>query len=358
MTPSGAAPLAGITVVEAATFLSGPLAAQALADLGAQVVKVEPPGGDAFRRFGRTVEGLSVMWVAANRSKAAAVVDLATAEGRAEMDRLLDTADVLITNWRPGVAERLGLDADRVRGRWPRLVWCRISGFGQDGPKALEPAFDGVVQAASGTMPTQGFSPAGGGAPQMVRAFQVDKLTAAYAAQATLAALLARATSGAGAVVDVAMLDAAAYFNFTDSMIERALPADDGHGDGINRQLATVQAVPTADGWIMVSPARARQMRAAVEAAGHPEWTDELRRAGDPDSLTARFFELLATVTPQRTTAEWLEVLRAADVPAAEVLDADGHLSDPQVVHNGVYQLADHPTIGRHRWVRYPARFS
>ena len=350
-------PLDGVRVVDAATFLSGPLAAQALADLGADVVKVEPPGGDAFRRFGRSIEGLSLMWVTTNRTKDVATLDLATDEGRLGMDRLLNGADVLVTNWRPGVAERLGLSSERVRATWPRLVWCRISGFGQDGPRAMEPAFDGVIQAASGAMPTQGYSPLAPGPPQMVRAFQADKLTASYAVQAALAALVRRGTTGEGGVVDVAMIDVVAYFDFVDTMLERALPTDDGAGDGVNRQLASVEAVPTGDGWIVVSPARARQMRSAVEAVGHPEWYDDIRTAGDPVAVTSRFFQRLATVTPGRLSAEWLDIFRAADVPAAEVLDADGHLNDPQVTHNEVYGVAEHPVIGRHRWVRHPARY-
>lgn len=357
--PSSPGPLAGVHVVDASTFLSGPLAGQALADLGADVTKVEPPDGDPMSRFGRCVGGKSVIYVAANRAKRHVTIDLGGPDGRPRLDRLLDRADVLVTNWRPGVAERLGLDPDRVRATWPRLVWCRISGFGQDGPRAADPAFDAVIQAASGVMPTQGAGPgAARPRPEMVKAFQADKVSALYATQAVLAALVRRGATGRGAVVDVAMLDALAHFNFPDCMAERALPSDDGRGDGIYRQLAMVEAVPTSDGWIMVSPARARQMRAAVEVAGHPEWIEEFRRATAPSEVTARFFELLATVTPGRTTADWMAAFRAADVPVAEVLDADGHLNDDQVRHNGVYRTAHHDVLGAHRYARHPARYS
>jgi crotonobetainyl-CoA:carnitine CoA-transferase CaiB-like acyl-CoA transferase len=315
-----------------------------------------------MRRFGRTVEGLSVLWVAANRSKRSVVVDLAEPGGRDQLDRMLDDTDVLVTNWRPGVADRLGLEPDRVRATWPRLVWCRISGFGQDGPRAQEPAFDTVIQAASGIMPGQGASPlprpGTADRPEVIKGFVADKVTAAYATQTVLAALVARAGTGQGCVVDVAMLDAMAHFNFVDILAERALPGDDGRGDGVNRQLAAVRSVPTADGWIVVSPARVRQMRAAAEVAGHPEWVEELHRAGDSVAVTVRFFELLAAVTPARSSADWLSAFRSADVPVAEVLDADGHLADPQVVHNQVYAEGDHQVIGRHRYVRHPARWA
>ena len=351
--PDRSRPLAGLTVVDAATFLSGPLAGQALADLGAEVVKVEPPGGDAMRRFGRTVEGLSVLWLAANRTKRLIEVDLSGKAGRRQLDEVLAGADVLITNWRPGVAERLGLHPERVRTTWPRLVWCRISGFGQGGPRALEPAYDSVIQAAAGVMATQG----AGGPPELVRGFLADKITATYATQAITAALFHRSSTGEGTVVDVAMLDALAYFDFPDVLAARALPSDDGTDDGVNQQLASVRAVPTADGWMVLSPVRARQLRAAMEVAGHPEWGEELRQAGDSAAVTVRFYELFSRVSPTRSTAAWMADLGAVDVPAAEVLDADGHLRDPQVLHNGTYETERRPLVGEHRHARYPARW-
>lgn len=347
--PSGG-PLAGLRVVELATFLTGPLATQALADMGATVDKVEPPGGDPMRRFGRSVDGLSLQWAASNRGKRSVTIDLAGDDGRQQLEGLLEGADVMVSNWRPGVAERLGLEPSRLAAAHPGLVWCRISGFGQDGPRALEPAFDSVVQAASGMMATQGDE-----RPEMVRAYLADKITAVYATQAILAALHRRSATGTGGVVDVAMLDALSYFDFPDVMVERAL-VDDRHGDGTNKQLAAVTAVPTADGWLVAAPVRGRQIQAALEVAGHPEWGGQLRGL-EPTAMTARFYQLLASVTPQRPTAHWVDALRAADVPSAEVLGPDGHLQDPQVRHNGIYEEMDHPTLGRVRYARHPARW-
>lgn len=340
-------------MVDAATFLTGPLAAQALADLGAEVVKVEPPDGDGMRRFGRQVGGVGVQWLAANRTRWLRTVDLATAAGRAELDELLAGADALVTNWRPGVAERLGLAPDGVADRHPHLVWCRISGFGQDGPRAQEPAFDSVIQAASGLMAAQG----DGGRPELVRTFVADKVTATYAAQAVLAGLVQRGRTGRGTVVDVSMLDALAYWGWPDLGAARALPGDRG-GDGRNRQLGAVRALPTADGWLVVAAVRGRQLRGAVEAAGHPEWVEVLRSQADGEAVTAAFFDLLAGVTPSRTTGEWVRLLGEADVPAAAVSTLDDHLADPQVRHNGTYATAVHPEVGEHRFARYPARWS
>lgn len=359
-------PLAGVTVVEVSTFLTGPLAALSLADMGASVIKVEPPGGDPMRRFGRCVNGLSLQWLAANRGKETEEVDLAVGAGRARLSALLDTADVLITNWRPGVAQRLGLEPDDVADRWPALVWCRISGFGQDGPRATAPAFDTVIQAASGLMATQGDP----GRPQLVRGFVADKITATYAAQAILAALVDLRGAAAehvsrrrGVLVDVAMLDALSYFDFPDLMAERTLPtdgprrADGGAPDGINHQLRAVVPLPTADGWIVLAPVRFRQLTASFAVVGHPEWALQLAAQEDPVGVTATFYDLMATVTPTRPTEPWITAFAAADVPAAEVLGPDGHLADPQVLHNGVYTEADSPPVGRHRVCRHPARW-
>ena len=344
-------PLEGIRVVEAGTFISAPLAAQSLAELGAEVVKVEAPGGDGMRRFGRRVAGLSLLWLATNRSKRCVTLDLREPDGRVAFDELLAGADVLVTNWRPGVADRLGLDVDELTARHPRLVWCRVSGFGQDGPRAGEPAYDTVLQAATGLAVAQG----GGAGPEPVRSFIADKVTAAYAAQAVLAALVRRASTGRGGVVDVAMLDALAHFDWPDLGVMRAIPGDHD-GDGVDRQLAAVRPVPTADGWVVVAAVRAAHVAAVCELAGHPEWPGELL-AGDPTALAEGFYGRLATVFPSRPSAHWLAGLAAADVPAGEVLDLDRHMADPQVRHNGTYATAVDETVGEHRMAVHPARW-
>ncbi|HET9692113.1 MAG TPA: CoA transferase [Acidimicrobiales bacterium] len=345
-------PLEGTTVVDAGTFISAPLAAQALAEMGADVVKVEAPAGDGMRRFGRTVGGLSLLWLATNRSRRFVTADLATLAGRDTFDELLADADVLLTNWRPGVAERLGLAAADVEARHPRLVWCRVTGFGQDGPRAGSPAYDTVVQATTGLTVAQG----GGGEPQPVRSFLADKVTAGYATQAVLAALVRRASTGRGGAVDVAMLDALAHFDWPDLGVMRALP-DDHDGDGVDHQLAAVRPVPTADGWVVVAAVRGDHVKAVCELAGHPEWLGEIL-AGPATEIAERFYGRLATVFPSAPSAHWLAALAALDVPAAEVLDLDGHLADPQVRHNRTYATADHPVVGRHRYARHPARWA
>jgi crotonobetainyl-CoA:carnitine CoA-transferase CaiB-like acyl-CoA transferase len=324
-----------------------------LADLGADVVKIEPPDGDAFRRFGRTVDGRGIMWANVNRAKRAAVLDLKSSEGHDELLEMLAGADVFLTNWRPGVAEALGLTAPVVRQTSPALVWCRVSGFGASGPLADGPAFDSLIQARTGTMHAQGASH---GAPDGVRGFLADKVTALLATQAILAALVGRVRTGTGVVLDVSMLDALAYFNGPDLMSERTLLADSGR-DALSEQLKAVRCVRTADGWICVSPVRGKQLKGMASAAGHPEWIDELRTINEPAARTQRLYALLASVTASATTEVWLQRFAANDVPAAPVLDLDAHLADPQVAHNHTYAVYDDPVLGRIRQPRHPARW-
>ena len=345
-------PLTGYRIVDAATFVSGPWAAMMLADLGADVVKIEPPGGDPFRRFGRTVAGVSIMWANVNRNKRTVVLDLKSADGQAEMLRLLADADAFLTNWRPGVAAGLGLTSEAVGSANPTLVWCRVSGFGTGGPLADDPAFDSVIQARAGVMYAQG----GGANPEPVRGFLVDKLTATMAAQALLAGLVQRGRTGAGTTVDLSMLDAISYFNGPDLLSERTR-LDDAGRPALSDQLTAVRCVPTADGWIFVSPVRGKHLRGMAAAAGHPEWIEVLRSEDDPARRTRRLYGLLAEVTPSESTGVWLERFAAQDVPAAPVLDIDAHLGDPQIAHNQTYVTYDDPVLGRIRQPRHPARW-
>jgi crotonobetainyl-CoA:carnitine CoA-transferase CaiB-like acyl-CoA transferase len=340
--------LAGLRVVDASTFLSGPIAGRALVDLGAEVVKVEPPGGEPYRNFGRQVRGVGVAYVHTTHGKRVVEIDLKDPAGREELARELHRADVLITNWRPGVAESLGLTPESLRATEPQLVWCRISGYGQTGPDATSPAFDSVIQARTGIMFTQGISE-----PEVVRSYLADKVTGVMAVQGILAAVLRRDRTGDGGVVDVSMLDSLAWFDSFDTLTERTLP-DDG-GDAVNHQLQSVQPTRTSDGWVVIAPVRGRHIRDMADAVGHPEWITELR-ALNGAALTDRLFALVGGVTVHESTAYWLQRFADHDVPVGEVLDLDGHIADPQVVHNGTYQLAKHPVLGTVRVARHPAR--
>ncbi|MBV9660499.1 MAG: CoA transferase, partial [Acidimicrobiales bacterium] len=199
-------PLAGIRVVEAATYVVGPFASLQLADLGAEVVKVEaPPGGDPLRRFSQKRNGVSLVFANCNRNKRTELLDLKSEAGTRAFERLLAEADILISNWRPSVAARLGYSAEVVRARFPRLIWVRITGFGQTGPLATFPAFDTILQARTGSMARAA------GSPDLANGYLADKVTGTFAAQSALAALHHRTATGTGSVIDVSMLDAMAY---------------------------------------------------------------------------------------------------------------------------------------------------
>jgi crotonobetainyl-CoA:carnitine CoA-transferase CaiB-like acyl-CoA transferase len=347
----GGGPLAGLRVVEAAAFVTGPFAAMMLADMGANVVKVEPPSGDPLRSFGRRVGGLSVAFVNTNRNKSAMTCDLRSDAGREVFFAMLEDADLLITNWRPGVAEDFGLDEALVRERFPKLVWVRITGYGKSGPLFAAPVFDALIQARSGMMIAQGEE-----SPRPVWSWIVDKVTASFAAQTGLAALVRRGVTGTGSVVDISMLDSFAYFNFLDLMTERTVLSERDR-PALNAQNRGVRPVKTMDGWLMVNPVRGVQLKRALEAFGRPESVAELKTL-DNAAATHRFFVIAEEAAVARTTDDWLEIMAQHDVPAAPVFDFDAHLEDPQVVHNQTYVQIDDPRMGEIRQPRFPARFN
>jgi crotonobetainyl-CoA:carnitine CoA-transferase CaiB-like acyl-CoA transferase len=345
----GQGPLDGVRVVELASFVSGPLATAMLADLGADVVKVEPPGGDPFRRFGRTGHAASPLFVNSNRGKRGVVLDLKDPTDLAQLRDLLDDADVMLSNWRPAVSERLGLADDTIAARNPGLIRVYVSGFGDSGPSADAPVYDAIIQAHVGSAET---SP-----PTIVASYPVDKITATMACQAALAALFERERGGPARRVDVALLDTAAYWSFVDGMVNRTF-ADDAPADASNRQAAAIRPIRTSDGWLIVVPVSAPQIRRTCECVGRAALADELLAMQDATALTTRLMDEIEVVTRTAPTDHWLRAFQRADVPAGPCLTIDQHLADPQVLHNHVYDVAEWPELGQVRRVRYPARFA
>src|SRR3954469_11907401 len=263
-----AGPLDGVKVVETANYLSGPYATMQLADLGAEVIKVEAPKGDPFRRFGRPKTYASPQFVNCNRGKQSVVLDLKVTEDLEAMLRLLDSADVMLSNWRPSVAARIGLGDDVLAARNPRLIRVYVSGYGPTGPLIDDPVFDTIVQARS----AMAFGLSGTDEPTILPGYPVDKLTATMAAQAAIAALFARERTGQGDRVDVAMLDAASYMNFVDLFTGRTFAGDGETAEARNLHGSAIRPVQTADGWMVMAPVQAEHIRAACAAVGRPEW--------------------------------------------------------------------------------------
>jgi crotonobetainyl-CoA:carnitine CoA-transferase CaiB-like acyl-CoA transferase len=339
-------PLAGIRVVEAANFVSGPFAGLMLADLGAELIKVEPPTGDPHRRFGPADESGGLLFQAINHGKQSVRIDLTTDDGMAAFAELLAGADVLLSNWRPGVAEAFGLTADSVAERWPQLVWVRVSGYGQTGPMAQSPAFDSIIMARVGVL--DAIATATGGAPALLPMYLADKVTAGYAAQSALAAIVQRGRTGRGAVVDVAMLDAMAHFDTPDLFAGHQRPGV--HDDRVDRVLRSARPLQTGDGWIVIAPVTGRQVKRALEAVGLADQAPALRALTDPLAVSEQFFGLLDGHLAGRTTVEWMAVFAAADVPASPVMSKAEHLVDAQVVHNATYRVE--PTVEGGRAIR------
>lgn len=350
----GAPPLDGVRVVEAANFVSGPYAGQMLADLGAEVVKVEaPPRGDPFRRFSRPAAAYSPLFANSNRGKRSLAADLKDPHHRDAVLDLVAASDVWITNWRPGVADRLGLSDETLVGRNPRLIRLYLSGYGDSGPRAKAPVFDTIMQATSGLTHAM----ARGDQPTVLPGFPVDKITAAMAAQAVLAALFARERTGRGERIDMSMLAAAAYVDFVELFANRTF-VDAQPDEPRNLQAIGLRPLQARDGWLVVAPVAGAAVKKLCDAIGHPEWADQLRALEDQSQVASALFARLDTVFPARTVADLLDLLGACDIPAARCLSMDEHLTDAQTEAQDLYRIEEWEGIGRVRTVRYPATFA
>jgi crotonobetainyl-CoA:carnitine CoA-transferase CaiB-like acyl-CoA transferase len=346
--------LRGIRVVEMGTFITGPAAAMHLADLGADVIKVERPGtGDPFRAF---KGGLySPHFQTYNRNKRSIALDTEKDEDRRVLSRLIETADVFIQNFRPGVAEKIGVGEAELRALNPRLVYCAISGFGTSGPSRDRPAFDTVAQAASGflklLLPPDN--------PRVIGPAIADAVTGFYAAFGIMGAIVERAATGRGRRVDISMLEAMCHFNL-DSFTHY-LSVGEVMDASSRPSVSQSYVFECADGkWIALhlsSPVKFWE--GLAQTIGMPELVTDPRFA-ERSARIARQQELIDIMTPAfraRSRAEWCERLLAAGVPHAPVYDSDEALRDPQAVHLGIEVETEHPVMGRFRTVRSPLSY-
>jgi crotonobetainyl-CoA:carnitine CoA-transferase CaiB-like acyl-CoA transferase len=355
-----AGPLDGIRVLEVAQVISGPLCAMLLGEQGADVVKVEQPGGDPTRNSGDRRGGMGVVFFNCNRGKRSIVVDLRDGAGRDLVVDLARGADVFIQNFRPGKAAKLGIGPDVLCEANPGLVYATISGFGDSGPDVHRPVYDFVVQAMIGVADVQRDHATG--RPQLMRTYIVDTATAYTAAQAITAALFARERDPQrrGQQLHVTMLDAGLGFLWPDAMMTHTyLERDEGAGDPIAGNTDFVDAYPTSDGAIALLPTIASFFPNLCRACGHPEWVTDPRFA-ELAERRRHFGELARAVAgalAPLTTAEAMARFEAEDVPAAAVVDRDEVHLHPQVVHNGSLLVADMAPVGRARVPVHPTRF-
>jgi crotonobetainyl-CoA:carnitine CoA-transferase CaiB-like acyl-CoA transferase len=343
-------PLSGFRVLDLTQVVSGPFCTQTLGDLGADIIKVEPPTGDLVRGVGGPRKnGVAAGFLVFNRNKRSIVIDLKQSRGADLVRMLAAKCDAFIENNRPGVADRLGIGYADIRKVNPKIVYCAIHGFGAKGPNADAPAFDPVIQGYSGMAAIQGGR---SGKPVAVRMALADKLTGMTAALSIIAALHAARSRGVGQYVRVPMLDAMMAFAANDTMIGHAFPGEDLRSE-VPASLS-IDPFRTKDGYVAIAPFTDAQWERLMAGVGHPElW----QIPGRGERLRA-CLKGLAQVFLERETAHWLKVLKDSDCPGGPVHSYETLFSDPEVIANESFTTYEHPEAGTVRTPRPGWRFS
>ena len=352
-----AGPLEGFRIVDLTSVISGPLATMILADQGADVIKVETPrGGDFTRASANRRGGFSASFVNNNRNKRSIALDLKNPKGLEALMAIAAGADAFIQNFRPGVAERIGVGEEAVRAARPDIVYVSISGFGHLGKLANRPVYDPLIQAISGLTTVQAGSD--GERPRLVRTILPDKLTGVTAAQALTAALLARERSGHGQHVRLSMLDSVVAFLWSSDMGSQTFVGDELPQQAAQSFIDLIYE--TADGYISVAVQTDKQWRGLTQALERPEWLDDPRfatqesRQVNIDDRLGLTQEVLKT----NNSAHWLARLEAADIPCVPVLTRNQMISNEQIAANRTVIETEHPDAGRLRQSRPAALFS
>ena len=362
--------LSGLRVLDLSRVLAGPWAGQMLADLGADVVKVERPGaGDDTRAWGppylRDGDGRdtseAAYFLSANRNKRSITIDFTQPEGQQQVRELVQRADVLIENFKVGGLAAYGLDYASLQALNPRLIYCSVTGFGQQGPYAKRAGYDFMIQAMGGLMSITGKADGEEGAgPVKVGVALTDILTGLYASNAILAALAERERSGLGQYIDLALLDVqiACLGNQALNYLTTGVPPK--RLGNAHPNIVPYQDFPTADGDFILTVGNDGQFRKFCEVAGHPEWAADARFATNSARVAnrAELVPLIRQVTVFRTTAEWIAALEQAGVPCGPINDLAQVFADPQVQARGTRIRMAHPLAGEVDLVANPIRLS
>jgi len=351
-------PLSGVRVLDLTGVVSGPFATMFLADQGADVIKIEPIGGDITRRSRAGVDKsgeFSALFISSNRGKRSLSIDVKSDAGREVLAKLVAQSDVLVQNFRPGTMERLGLGAEELRKRHPRLIYVSISGVGETGPYVKKRVYDPIIQGLSGFADIQ--SQAGTNRPQMIRTIVCDKTTAVMTAQAVAAALYAREKTGAGDHIRVAMLDVMVSYLWPEGMMQYTVVGKEATAADPNDRPDLV--FKTSDGYLTAGTISDSEWQGFCKATGDaalandPRFATPAARSQNATARINKMQEYFAT----RTTAEWLERLDAADVPCAPILRRGEIIHNEQVVARGIIAEFDQPSVGRVRQPKPAARF-
>ena len=346
-------PLDGIRVIDLTTVISGPVCTMIMADQGADVIKIEPPGGDIARRTAGDGE-FTAMFVSSNRGKRSIALDLKQPPALEALRRLIAGADVLIQNFRPGTMERLELGEPAMRAVNPGLIYVSISGVGETGPYVRKRVYDPVIQSLSGFADVQADQETG--RPRMIRTIVADKTTAVYAAQAICAALVARGRTGQGQHIRLSMLDTMVAFLWPEAMTQYTIVGRENAPQPAPRPDLIFK---TLDGYITVGSLSDSEWRGLCGVIGRPDWTEDprFRTPAARSHNAAERLALVRDILAGGRSEDWLGRLDAADVPCAPVLRREQVMDNVQVINNELIELMEQPRLGMVRQARPPARF-
>ena len=352
-------PLEGVQVLDLTSVVVGPLATQIMADHGADVIKIEAPTGDIVRTLaGRGVTpNMSGKFLHLNRNKRSLALDLKQEPARRALMRLIETADVLIWNMRPPAMARLGLGYEEVRRANPRIIYCGMFGFGQDGRYRDKPAYDSIIQGSAGIAALHHRVT---GEPRYLPMVIADRTVGLIAVQMILMALYHRTRTGEGQSIEIPMFENVVKAVFEEHMYLKTFDPPLGPTGDPRLLDAEARPLPTRDGWICIAGNTDGQAFAIFDAIGRPELKTDSRF----NSVSARFkntpeyYRIRAEGLRQKTTAEWLEIFDATDVPAMPFQTLDALLDDPHLKDVGFFGLVEHPTEGRIWNMRLPNKLS
>jgi crotonobetainyl-CoA:carnitine CoA-transferase CaiB-like acyl-CoA transferase len=352
-------PLEGIKVIELAQIMAGPTCGMLLADMGADVIKVEKlPGGDDTRSYTEpSIRGESAAFMVLNRNKRGIAVNLKTPGGLEVVKRLLANADVVTENYRKGTLERLGLGYDVLQALNPRLIYCAISGYGRTGPYADKPGFDLILQGFAGIMSVTGEP---GRQPVKSGTSIADINAGILAALGICAALQARARTGRGQIVETSLMEAALQQMYWQAAIHFATGVSSGPTGSAHILTAPYQAFPTADGWINIGGANQANWERIARTIGRPELVDDARfkTNGDRMKNLEALVPLIAERTRTRSSAEWVREFEAAGVPVGPINKIGDVLGDPQVKARDMVVEVEHSRVGKTPAIGLPIKFS
>ena len=358
-----------LTVVDLTRILAGPWASQTLADLGAEVIKIEhPKSGDDTRSWGppflqdtQPLDGMSAYFCAANRNKKSIALDFASEQGAKILRQLIMKADVVIENYKVGGLKKYGLDYDTLKNEHPGLIYCSITGFGQSGPYAHRAGYDFIIQAMSGLMSVTGQPPnTPGDEPMKIGVALTDIMTGLYASTAILAAVAHREKSGHGQHIDMSLMDVsvAAMANQTmNYLVSGTSPSRMGNS---HPNIVPYQVFPTADGHLIIAVGNDRQFQSLMQVLGEPSIATDARYTTNNKRVENRehLVPALTALTSTQTTSHWAKALDAAQVPYGPINDTEAVFNDPQVIARELAVELEHPTYGAVPGVACPVRLS